>query len=776
MVSAQIPTDFTFAKNFGSTGTDMGNSITTDVDSNIIVTGQFKFTTDFGGQSLTSAGMQDIFIAKYSYDGTLQWVKQIGGVTNDQGKGVAVDASGNIYVTGNFTTTITIDGTVTLTNFGLNDAFLAKYNSNGIIQWAKAMGGSTDADFGESVAVSPSGDVVVTGYFTSTATFGTTQLTTYGQQDIFIAKYQSDGTFSWAKKAGSPSGDQGLDIACDFNNNIFITGVFSGTVKFDAISVTASGAVGFDVFLAKYNNAGDAIWAKKGISQSGAYEYGYGVAADRSGNIIICGYFKGGSSLSFGTTTLTNSGQWDAFVAKFDNDGVAVWAKKYGASQYDYAYDIATDFNNNVIIIGGYMSTVNFGVKSLTSVSSGTDDLFILKMDSTGSPLWVMGAGSNTTSNDWTCGNDVAIDRNGSVVATGWIEANPTFGTKALTSNGGDESDGEDIFISKIYQNVPMTGSLSVTATIDNVSCKGGNNGLINIVVANGTSPYTYLWSAGQTNSGISGLIAGTYTVTVTDGVGLTKVASFSVNEPTIITLTSSINGVKCFGDSNGSIDLTVTGGASSYTYAWSNATISEDIQNLLAGTYTVTVTDANSCTNTKDFSVNTPAQLEIIVDTIKRASNSTTCDGAIEISVTGGTLNYTYLWGNGKNTDDVTDLCTGNHSITVTDGNSCNVSKIIFVDNLTSTDEKSVNDNHFPFLISISTSGIILFPSGSNNLNDLKEINLYNIIGQKIADVSLNTSGISFYSLPFKNISGNLYLLEIKTSQGKTHHKIFAD
>ena len=189
-----------------------------------------------------------------------------------------------------------------------------------------------------------------------------------------------------------------------------------------------------------------------------------------------------------------------------------------------------------------------------------------------------------------------------------------------------------------------------------------------------------------------------------------------------------------------------------------------------------MTVTDANSCTNTKDFSVNTPAQLEIIVDTIKRASNSTTCDGAIEISVTGGTLNYTYLWGNGKNTDDVTDLCTGNHSITVTDGNSCNVSKIIFVDNLTSTDEKSVNDNHFPFLISISTSGIILFPSGSNNLNDLKEINLYNIIGQKIADVSLNTSGISFYSLPFKNISGNLYLLEIKTSQGKTHHKIFAD
>ncbi|QQS27656.1 MAG: SprB repeat-containing protein [Sphingobacteriales bacterium] len=273
----------------------------------------------------------------------------------------------------------------------------------------------------------------------------------------------------------------------------------------------------------------------------------------------------------------------------------------------------------------------------------------------------------------------------------GSINLTVTGGTSPYTYNWGGGVTTEDLTgLSIGTYNVTVTDANSCTATtsatvnqpavamslstsVTNVSCFGGTNGAINLTVTGGTSPYTYNWGGGVTTEDLTGLSTGTYNVTVTDSNSCTATTSATVNQPaSAMSLSTIVTDVSCFGGTNGAINLTVTGGTSPYTYNWGGGVTTEDLTGLSTGTYNVTVTDANSCTTTTSATVNQPAAAMSLSTSVTNVSCFGGTNGAINLTVTGGTSPYTYNWGGGVTTEDLTGLNTGTYNVTVTDANSC--------------------------------------------------------------------------------------------------------
>jgi len=305
--------NFLWAVQAGGTGNDSGNGIVTDGSGNSIVIGGFSGTATFGDTTLTSASGSNIFIAKIDSNGNFLWVAQAGGTDSQSGISLATDGSGNSIVIGGFSGTATF-GDTTLTSAGYSDIFIAKYDAGGNFLWAVQAGG-TDGDTGNGIATDGSGNITMTGKFSSTATFGDTTLTSVGDYDIFIAKYDTEGNFLWAAQIGGMEpqylSELPRGIATDGFDNIIVTGGFAGTATFGNITLTSAGY--YDVFIAKYDNNGNFLWAvQAGGTDDG--DVGNGIATDGSGNIIVTGGFY--QTSIFGDTTLTSAGYSDIFIAK----------------------------------------------------------------------------------------------------------------------------------------------------------------------------------------------------------------------------------------------------------------------------------------------------------------------------------------------------------------------------------------------------------------------------------------------------------------------------
>jgi len=238
------------------------------------VIGSFLTTATFGNASegnetvLTAAGTRDIFITKYNPAGTLAWAKSAGGGDGDVGEGISTFSDGSAIVTGYYASTATFGNAseggneIDLTSDGSNDIFIAKYNPDGTLDWAKSAGGTVD-DRGWGISTLSDGSAIVTGWIQgTTATFGNasegneTVLTLVGANDIFIAKYNPDGTLAWAKNAGSLSTDEGYGISALPDGSAVVTGYFESTATFGALEVNEtplSSAGGRDIFIAKYS-------------------------------------------------------------------------------------------------------------------------------------------------------------------------------------------------------------------------------------------------------------------------------------------------------------------------------------------------------------------------------------------------------------------------------------------------------------------------------------------------------------------------------------------
>ncbi len=211
---------------------------------------------------------------------------------------------------------------------------------------------------------------------------------------------------------------------------------------------------------------------------------------------------------------------------------------------------------------------------------------------------------------------------------------------------------------------------LTVATSGINVSCFGGNNGTATATPSNGTAPYTYAWSNGGTIQTISNLTAGTYTVTVTASGNCTGTATRIVTAPAVLSGSTTVTNTSN-GQNNGAINLTVSGGTPAYTFLWSNGATTEDIANLAPATYTVTVTDSKGCTATKSATVSTSSAPPITLSFSVTNASSGQNNGAIDMTVSGGTAPFTYLWSNGATTQDLVNIAAGTYNVTVTGATS---------------------------------------------------------------------------------------------------------
>jgi gliding motility-associated-like protein len=241
-----------------------------------------------------------------------------------------------------------------------------------------------------------------------------------------------------------------------------------------------------------------------------------------------------------------------------------------------------------------------------------------------------------------------------------------------------------------------LVGELNPTQ----ISCSSGNDGSVGTLVTGGTMPYNYLWNNGNTMSELANVIAGTYTVTVTDFNGCTAEMTQLLEEPDQMSLSSTADPTLCNDSANGSINLTVTGGTLPYAYQWSNGSSDQSPSDLLGGTYTVTVTDNNNCTEVLSQLVESPTGVALNLTSSSSYSGfnvscSNSLDGSATVLATGGVGDYSYVWDNGIQTANADDLAAGTYSVTATDANGCAGETIVTLDGpeplLAATFEESV-------------------------------------------------------------------------------------
>ncbi len=672
---------FSWAQDMGSSSYDASNSIAVDSAGNVYTTGYFMSTADFdpgtGTYNLSSNGTRDIFISKIDAAGNFVWAESIGSTGYDIGYGISTDATGNVYISGFFSDTVDFDpgaGVYNMASAGGRDIFVCKLDPLGNLIWAKRMGG-TSSEESSSIVLDANGNIYTTGYFQGTADFdpgtGIANLTSIIAWDAFICKLDNSGNYVWAKSFGCTNYEQGLSIATDATGNVYTTGNFKGTTDFDpgtgTLNIVSSGSN--DVFISKLDAAGNFVWAKTfgGTGQ----DYGKGIQIDTSGNIILSGFFQATVDFDPGTDTfnIVSSGNYASFISKLDAAGNFIWAKSFQGNNGNNQVrnnDLAIDLQGNIYTTGYFQGVADFDPGSGNYYLSATAhvNIYVSKLDATGNFIWATSTGQYFDNRAF----GIAVDNDQSVYTTGSFsdsaDFDPGVNVHMLQAAGL-----LDIFILK-YINC---GNMSLSTSQSNVACFGDSSGTITASVSGGTSPYSYLWSNGESSQQATGLSAGTYTVTVTDLNGCQETSSVSITEQNILIADAGMDSNICAGNS---ISLgaspAASGGASGYTYNWTPGTdidstnIANPTATLTSSTsFILTITDSLGCSMSDTITIHVwPLPI------VNLAQSGDT------LLATGGFMQYEwYLNGILDTTTNSGQLITsnqGNWQLWVTDSNGC--------------------------------------------------------------------------------------------------------
>jgi len=696
-----------WATYYGSTTYDRAFDIISDAAGNIYVTGfagriNFPLQTlagaynqaAFGGGSSNVAG--DAFILKFNNSGACVWSTFLGGNSGDSGQSLALDAAGNLFITGpTYSTNFplmngggssfyqsTMNGGGMLGSWiSVGDLFITKFNNSGAMVWSTYLGGS-EMDGSEDMVIDSKGDVFVVGASASSLDFpllnpgsGAYFQSTYGggtlRGDVALLKFTNSGTLLWSTFYGGTGADIARGICIDPCDNFYVTGFVGGA--------------GFPTY-----NPG---W----------------------------GYFQGG----FG-------GNMDAFVAGFNDNCVWQWGTTFGGFGYECGENLALDLKGNLFVTGKMSSgaTANPGSGAYFQAgSAGSDDALIAKF--TPRPMLF-----NNTVTPTKC--------IGSAGGTATINVVGGIAPYLYTWSNGQSAQTATNLSSGIYtatvsdQNCSIdTTSFIITAPLPllafvpaqtNLSCNGAKTGSATAAALGGTGAYTYNWQTSpvQQNVTATALSVGTWSVIITDANGCTAVKAINITEPPLLTVTApQISGILCKGGNNGMASANVTGGVAGYNYSWqTNPPQSNSIATgLTAGTFSVVVTDANNCTSIATVNITEPS--ELVPNSITTDATCGVANGVAGVVPSGGSSPYSYLWNNGNTAASLMGITAGNYSLTISDRNGCSVNATITVSNtglpaiaVTTTSVNCFGNNTGSIATMVSSGTSPYSYSWSNSLN----------------------------------------------------------
>lgn len=507
------------------------------------------------------------------------------------------------------------------------------------------------------------------------------------------------------------------DSACTAIDSVQISNPGVLTANPSSTDVTCSGAADGTASVAPTGGAPGYIYAwstgDTGPNISGLTPGNYDVTITDTQPCTVVQSFTIGSN-----TDMILTGIQDSASCANICDGVGGVSIVGGAYPYTFSWAFGgTDSLETPLCIGTYDVTVtdNNGCQANTTVTIDpkiviTFGITIVKTDCNdalcdGNANAVASGGVPSYAFSWSTGIPTQIDP-----STGFVDSVCT-GMLYVTVTDQTGCTGQDSIFMLADTNV-----LQVTIDPDSISCNGADDGALTAVASGAPSPYTYLWSTGATTATISNLAPGLYSVTVSDTNNCSVSASFVLTEPSVLDVSLSKTDILCHGNSNGQIDATVTGGTTPYSYLWSNAQLTEDISGLLAGTYTIIVTDLHGCTDIASSTINEPSALSNAFTT-SNISCFGLSDGQATANPSGGANSYTYQWDINalfQTTQTATGLSALEYFITITDTNNCTLTDSI---TMTEPTAMSVIMSNTPISCNGNTNGsVTATPSGGTS------------------------------------------------------------
>lgn len=714
--------DFVWVVSGGGSSDD--NCYATEVNNK----GEVYIAGDFGGSksssatfgtggkavTLNSAGNTDAFIVKYLSDGTLGFAKSMGDKGEEYAYGLAVDTTGDAYMTGSFSSSsisISLFSTLTLSGT-VKDGYAVKIDRNGAWQYGIGLGGATSSQ-GNDIDVDKSGNIYLIGSFSDSLVLGTKTVVSRGLNDVFVAKANAIGKIKWYLSAGGPSEDFGNALKNDGSGGVYLTGNFMDSISFPDSTYKAKG--GQDGFLARINTSGMIRWVQ--IVSGNGEEKGTAVTTNNSD----FGYFSGhnSSNAALGSISLKNSGGTDFFTAKVDSSGNTNWITNAGGNDDDFALGIGISGDSDLYVAGGVgkgsgsSTNISFGKISLKTL--GAEDIFIAHQSSCITPkVLIQNFGKSSV-----CSGDsvllyfpnIAGGQKYQWLMNGAYVPNATndtfFASKAANySLRMEESSGcwgysNDIMISILNKPTAMISNIDTNFCVGDSLKLEANKGI--------SSGLTFQWQMngsdinGATDSFYFAKSAATYTVKVSNGSCGATSSGVTLNQISKPNATISILKGKTTMCSVDTVWLKVTNPKTGNKYQWmlNGSDISGATDTLL----TVTKAGKYSCMvgNSKCNATSSEITVTIVADPIGSFSvSNVSCTAILTASTNAGNTIQWYRGGSpisGATSTTYNATVQGDYSFEMTNTTGCkafSASKIINIPGsvdkieITTTDKKS--------------------------------------------------------------------------------------